>query len=436
MIIENAVKRYGLIEKGDKILIGFSGGADSVCLLHCLWGARERYGIQIFAAHVNHGLRGETADRDERFCAGMCERLGVPLFVKRADVRRYAEEKGISEETAGREVRYAFFDEVCAKNGINKTATAHHKNDLAETVVMNFIRGAGINGLSGIPPVRANIIRPLIDSLRSEIEEYCKRNGLEFVTDETNFQNVYRRNKIRLDLIPYIQREFNAGFVNSVAENARSIAADSEFIEGVADGEFEKSVVKTENGFYIEKKPLAYAIRSRVFMRMAQLCGARDIAGVHIRAVDALWEGSQTGKSCNLPCGVRARMEYGRLYIEKAADDGDEFEYKIETGVRCEIPEAGIAVTVTEDENGSFAFDGELCVRSRRAGDIFYPSGMKGSKKVKDYYVNEKIPAGERARMPLLVCGGRIAWIIGRRRDRRFFGKGWSVKVEKLDYSK
>lgn len=433
MIIDGAVETYGLIDKGDKILVGFSGGADSVCLLHSLWTACARYGAHIFAAHINHGLRGESAERDERFCRDMCERLGVPFFVKHADVRGYARERGISEETAGREVRYAFFDELCRKYEFDKIATAHHKNDLAETVVMNFIRGAGINGLSGIPPVRGNIIRPLIDTPRSEIEQYCREHGLEFVTDETNLESVYRRNKIRLELIPYIQKEFNSGFINSVAQNAKSIAADCEFLENVADEEYKKRVTKTKNGFCIRIEPLAEAVRSRIFMRMAAECGASDIAGVHIRAVDMLWQRGETGKSVNLPDGVCARTAYGVMYIEKAYSEADGFEYYIKVGQRTPIPEAGIAVTVVPDENGSFRLDGELCVRSRRSGDIFYPAGMKGRKKVKDYYVNEKIPSGERMTIPLLTCGGEIAWIIGRRRDRRFFGKGYSVLTEKLD---
>ncbi len=432
MIIDSAVERYGMIDKGDRIVVGFSGGADSVCLLHCLWSAREKYGIVVMAAHVNHGLRTDTADRDEDFCRSFCERLGIPFFAMHADVHAFALKNGISDEMAGRSVRYSFFDELCKKHDINKIATAHHKNDLAETILMNFMRGAGINGLSGIPPMRKNIIRPLIDTQRSEVEEYCRENGLEYVTDETNLENVYRRNKIRNELIPYIQKEFNNAFVGNVAENAKNIAADNELIEAIVDSEFEKRVQKEKNGYSVAIADIPEAVRRRLFIRMAELSGARDISGVHIRSVDMLWHRNETGKSCNLTCGVTAKTAYGRLYIGRKSDNTAYFEYDITIGERTVIPEAGIAVLVEQDESGTFAFEGRLAVRSRCAGDIFYPVGMKGRKKVKDYFVDEKIPADERATVPLLVCDGEIAMIIGKRRDRRFVGKGYSVKTEKL----
>lgn len=423
----------GLIEYGDKILVGFSGGADSVCLLHYLYTNREKLGIEVMAAHINHGLRENSADSDELFCKEFCEKRGISFFVKHADVRAVAKQNGVSEETAGRNVRYDFFNKICADYGINKIATAHHKNDLAETVVMNFIRGAGIKGLAGIPSVRDNIIRPMLDMTRKDVENYCRENKLDFVTDETNFENVYRRNKIRLDLIPYIQKEFNSGFVNSVTENAKNIADDNAFIEAAADSEFDKRVSKEKNGFSLIIDNIPNSIRRRIFIRMMERCGVRDIALVHIKNVDELWDKNETGKMCNLPSNTIAKTMYGRLYIVRACDKTEDFEYDIKIGECTAIPEAGITILVQKDDkNGTFMLDGDLKVRSRHSGDIFYPSGMKGKKKVKDYFVNEKIPSEERAKIPLLICGGEVAMIIGKRRDRRFIGKGYSVKIEKM----
>lgn len=423
----------GLIEYGDKILVGFSGGADSVCLLHYLYTNREKLGIEVMAAHINHGLRGNSADNDERFCKDFCEKRGIAFFSQRVDVKAVAKQTGISEETAGRKVRYDFFNKICTDYGINKIATAHHKNDLAETVVMNFIRGAGIKGLSGIPQIRGNIIRPMLDMTRNEVENYCKEYNLDFVTDETNFENIYRRNKIRLDLIPYIQKEFNGGFVNSVTENAKSISDDNAFIQEFADKEFNKRVRKEKNGFSLEIDNIPNSLRRRIFIRMMECCGVRDITFAHIKSVDDLWHKNETGKMCNLPDGVTAEILYGRLYIGGRRDKTDDFEYDIKIGECTEIPEAGITVLIQKDDkNGTFVLDGDLKVRSRRIGDVFYPSGMKGKKKVKDYFINEKIPAEERQKIPLLICGGEIAMIIGKRRDRRFIGKGYSVKIEKM----
>lgn len=422
----------GLIQQGDKILVGFSGGADSVCLLHYLHTNSARLGIEVFAAHINHGLRADSADSDERFCADFCARRGITLFTKHENVAAIAEKTGVSEETAGRNVRYAFFSQICAENGINKIATAHHKNDLAETVLMNFIRGAGINGLGGIPRRRGNIIRPMLDMTRGEVEQYCRENALEFVTDETNFESIYRRNKIRLELIPYIQKEFNGGFVNSVAENAKIIAEDNEFLENIARDEFKKRVKTEKNGLSIMIDNIDGCIRRRIFMRMMSECGAADISLVHINSVDELWRTNETGRRCSLPDGVIARTSYGRLHIEKECAAAADFEYDVKIGERTLIPEAGIAILVQpDDKNGTFALDGKLTVRCRRPGDVFYPSGMKGKKKVKDYFINEKIPSAQRSKIPLLLCGGEIVMIIGKRRDRRFVGKGYSIKIEK-----
>lgn len=169
------------------ILVGLSGGADSAALITVLCRLSEKYGYKVYAAHVNHCLRGDAADRDEDFSRQLAERLGAGFFSLRADVAKLAEERGISEEEAGRNVRYSFFDKIADENGIELIATAHHRNDNAETILMNFMRGSGVSGLSGIPYRRGRIIRPLLGVTRAEIERFCAENGIEYVTDATNF---------------------------------------------------------------------------------------------------------------------------------------------------------------------------------------------------------------------------------------------------------
>ena len=202
--IHEAIKRYNMIRRGDRILAALSGGADSVTLLHYLFIYKDILGITVEAAHVNHMLRGKEADRDELFCRSLCEDMGIKLHVKRADVRKIAKDKGLSEELCGRNIRYEFFDEIVNNSGM-KIATAHTLSDSIETMIFNLARGTGLKGLCGIPPVRKNIIRPLINCYRSDIENYCKEHNLDYVTDSTNLEDDYSRNFIRHNILPQLK---------------------------------------------------------------------------------------------------------------------------------------------------------------------------------------------------------------------------------------
>ena len=212
------------------VLVGLSGGADSAALLYLLCRLSEELGFAVYAAHVNHGLRGAAADADERFSEALCKLLGVEFRVLRADVKGEAEKRGMSEELAGRCVRYEFFDKLASEHNIDRIATAHHKNDNAETILMNFVRGTGIKGLCGIPYTRGKIIRPLLDCTRAEIERYCGENSIEYVTDMTNLDTVYTRNKARHILIPEIEREFNPAFVDTITHNAQLLMLEEDYM--------------------------------------------------------------------------------------------------------------------------------------------------------------------------------------------------------------
>ena len=199
--VKQTIKRYDLIKEGDSVLVGLSGGADSVALCHIL----HTMGINIVAAHLNHNIRGEEAKRDEEFAKTFAKKLGVRFVSKSVNVRELAKNTGMSDEMAGREARYAFFDDVCKSYGLTKIATAHNRNDRAETILMNLMRGSTMSGLSGIPYKRDNIIRPILDLTRAEIESYCDSMGLLYVTDSTNAADDYTRNKIRHKLLPLIE---------------------------------------------------------------------------------------------------------------------------------------------------------------------------------------------------------------------------------------
>lgn len=227
----NTIKKYNLISKNDKIVIGVSGGPDSMCLLHILNSLKQKLEFEIVVAHVNHMIR-EEADQETKYVQEYCEKIGVPCFVKRIDVIKKAENEKTGTEEAGRKARYDFFDEVLKEVNANKIAVAHNSNDNAETILMNIFRGSGTSGLKGIEPIRDNkFIRPLIECERKEIEEYCEVNKLEPKIDKSNFENIYTRNKVRNMLIPTIQKEFNANIIESLNKLSVLAREEEEFIQ-------------------------------------------------------------------------------------------------------------------------------------------------------------------------------------------------------------
>ncbi len=225
------IQKNHLIETGDKVIIGVSGGPDSICLLHILNEIKEILGITLYVAHVNHKIR-KNANLDEQYVQEFCKKINIPFFAKQIDVQKIAKQNKIGLEEAGRKARYDFFEEVFEKTKANKIATAHTANDNAETVIMHFIRGTGLNGLKGIEKTRQNkYIRPLIECTREEVEEYCEKNNLNPRIDETNEENIYTRNKIRNICIPYIKNEFNQNIVKTINRLAEIVTEEDEYLQ-------------------------------------------------------------------------------------------------------------------------------------------------------------------------------------------------------------
>lgn len=435
--IEKTNKKNALISKGDKILIGLSGGADSVCLTHALVCLKEKYNITLFTAHLNHGIRGEEAERDENFVKAFSESLGIKCFTLKADIPAIAKERKQSEETAGRQVRYEFFNKICAENGIDKIATAHNRNDNAETLLMNFMRGSGLSGLCGIPYRRDNIIRPILDVTREKIEAYCRENGLQYVTDSTNNTLDYTRNKIRHIFLPLIENDFNGNFVNTVSQNAGLIREDKEYIEKAAKTEYNKIVINSradiQSLLSLDNAVLRRVIRLMLKDKRQSLA---DMPSVYIEDVISIL-GKDSGTSVNLSDGFVARIEYGFLIIDKDTEKTDSFSYSLGIGESLYIPELNKTVKVSAAENrikdGAIYLGllkgAKVTVRNRREGDVFSPYGMTGSKKVKEYFINSKIPRGERDRVPIIEINGRIA-AVGDRIDRSFLFEDKGIKIE------
>ena len=305
--IRKAVADHNMLSEGDEVVTALSGGADSVSLLHSLCRLSSELGITVSACHVNHGLRGEEADSDMRFCQSLCEALGVKLHLLQTDVREFQQRHESIEETA-RRVRYEFFARVSEGK---KLATAHNENDSAETVLLNMLRGTGLKGLCGIPPVRGNIIRPLIYCSREEVERYCSDNGLAFVTDKTNLCDDYTRNKVRHNVLPELLK-INGSFLDTSARMQRNLREDSDFLESLAEKALAEA--KLEGGYSAEKlsqqpKP----IRSRAIRRILMDGGIEPSSLRISMAEEIILKGSGKINPCR---NKFVTVKKGRVFIE------------------------------------------------------------------------------------------------------------------------
>ncbi len=285
------IKKYKLIEAGDKIVLGVSGGPDSISMLNILNEIKDEFDFKIYVAHINHLIREEAID-DEKFVENYCKKNDISFFCKRAEVQKIAETQKIGTEEAGRNVRYEFFEEVCSKVGANKIAIAHNKNDKIETIIMHLLRGSGLSGLKGMQPIRDNkYIRPLIECERNEIEQYCEENKLEPRIDKTNFENEYTRNKIRNIVIPYIKNEFNPNIIEIIDRLSQVATDESDYIDNQAQNIYKKILVeKKEKEIILNWKEFnkqEKVIKNRIILyAVKQLLGStQGIEKVHIEAI-------------------------------------------------------------------------------------------------------------------------------------------------------
>ena len=267
--ILNTIKKYNLIENGDSIVIGVSGGPDSICLLHILNELKRDLNFKIVVAHINHMIRKE-ADEETEYVKEFCKKLNIECFVKKIDVVKIAEKEKLGTEETGRKIRYEFFEEVLNKTNSNKIATAHNNNDKVETIIMNLLRGSGVSGLKGIEPIRdKKYIRPLIEIERKDIEEYCKKNNLDPRYDKSNNENIYTRNKIRNIIIPYIENEFNPNILKTINRLSEVATEESKYLDEVTKEAFIQIKKEDKNEIVLDLKKfnnLDLVIKRRIIL--------------------------------------------------------------------------------------------------------------------------------------------------------------------------
>ena len=438
----NFIKEKNLINENDKVLVALSGGPDSVCLLHILCELKEKLKIDVGAAHVNHMLRGSDADNDENFTRNLCQGLNIEYYCKRVDIDIISKKNNISHELAGREERYKFFEELSLEKKYNKIAIAHNLNDNAETVLMRLMRGTGLDGLIGIRCKRdEKIIRPIMCLTRDEIERYIYENSIETCLDKTNLERDYSRNKIRLDLIPYMKRNFNEDLIKSINRMTTILDIDNDYIQKQVEVAYGK-YVKYNNNIVIDKLLFMehQAIVSRVIRKsLSQIANTNmNFEQKHISDLNNL-SLHGTGKKIDLPNGIVAENIYGDIIIKKKNKYKEEDKpcklLSIDEVLDREIEFKDYSIKFEKILNKNnkqisnndlikyFDYDKikeDVQVRTRKDGDKFKPLGMNGSKRLKDIYINLKIPRDKRDLIPLICFDSEIAWIVGYRVSETF----------------
>ena len=425
--IRRHITEHHLLQKGDKVLVALSGGADSVALLHILNSLKEELAIALYAAHFNHGIRGEEADRDESFCKALCEKMDVYFFTFQADVPSIAKRYGESVELCGRKMRYDFLQWVCDdKLGAAKIATAHHSDDNAETVLWNLTRGAGLSGLAGIPVKRDTIIRPLLCCTRAEIEAYCAENDLAYVTDSTNLSDDYTRNKLRHRVMPVL-RELNPSVGESIGRTSAILREADEYLSQISEKELKSAKIpygwSCERLLQCEPIILKYAVKNIL---------EKAAAPVDFQHTALIIEAMRSHCAVDIGGGYTVSCAQGILRIVPKMLSTDDFcvpilDYMKEHGTRIKIhdgllfeiaPPLGLS---SDKINNLLLLHGIPCaimtndtvIRRRRAGDTFTDPRRGVTKTLKKLFIELKIPRELRDTIPIVAEGSTVLWIEG-----------------------
>ncbi len=448
--IRNYINKNNMIKQDEKIIVGVSGGADSVCLLFILC---QLYGVDnIVGVHINHMLRGDDANKDEEYVVSLCGKLGIEIITFRKDILDMANSLGISTEEAGRKYRYECFNIVAADKDCEKIAVAHHKNDLAETVIFNMIRGSGLQGVAGIPSARGNIIRPLLDVSREEIENYLIEQNISYRIDETNNENDYTRNKIRNIILPQMI-DINSSAIEHINQFADTAKEYIEYVDDIINSIYSDIVTIKEGRYYVDinkinehpeliKKKVLY----RVIVSIANK--AKDITNAHVISVMELLD-NEVGKQVNLAYGIVGKRQYTDvvLYIKREevslADivlDEEITEYcngdvrikvrKFEYSSDYEIPKKQYTKAFDCDK---IKFN--LHFRSFKDEDYIIINNSGNRKKINRLFIDNKIPAIERENTLVIADGDSVLWALGIRASEGYKIDETTRTVIEIEYS-
>ncbi len=440
------IEKQGMLKPGDKVLIGVSGGPDSIALLHILWTLKDDMGIIPMVAHLNHQLRGGEADRDARSVREFSEKLGLPCFIEEADVRSYHKNSGLSLQEACREIRFSFYERLAGKLDAGRVALGHHADDQAETILLNLLRGAGISGLKGMSYIRGLYIRPLLEIRRREIEEYCLRLHLPVRQDSSNLKPVYTRNRIRLNLLPLLERDYNPQIIHTLVQLGNLCNQEDSYLEELALVNLEKIKVNGKNGMVALDNNTLRSLPAPLCRRVLRLAwdevtgDTKELSYHHIERLMELLHKKAGGRVAILPRGIRVLKTNNVLQFFREAEPVPVLPYKhslnvpgvtyipeIDLYIQAEVTCFRDAPPFAEISQNEALLDYDLIkyplyVRRRMEGDVFSPLGLGGTLKLKKFLIDSKIDRYKRDRIPLVVSGDDIIWVGGLRS-----GRNWKV---------
>jgi tRNA(Ile)-lysidine synthase len=443
--VKSTIFKHGMLQSGDRVIVGVSGGPDSILLLHVLNSLKKGFDTTLFVGHLNHLLRAEGT-KEAEFVKKTAQALGIPFFSIERDIKKLAKKRGRSIEETGRHERMQFFTDLSERLSATKIALGHQRDDQVETILMWLIRGCGPRGMLGMPASRSisqglAIIRPLIELEKKEIIAYLKENGIQYLTDQSNLQPLHVRNKIRLKILPDFL-SINPDFKEKVIGLSKLVAEDEDYIlQGVRRWKERVLIKQNEREVLILRKEISSAppsIKRRLLRKFIEEVkgDCLGISSPHIDSILHLITGRRPNARLDLPYGMVVLREYDTLRISKGPffkEEPLEFLYRIDPEGSTDIPEVSgrlemrISKNIPQDLKGDNfevwldwkRIEPPIVLRNRRVGDSFHPLGVRGKKKVKDLFIDRKVPLKERAKIPLLEDRNGIIWVIGFQIDER-----------------
>ena len=441
--VRRSLRRHALARAGSRVLVALSGGADSVALLHLLRGLEAQGELVVAgAAHLNHLLRGADADQDEAFCAALAARLNIPFVAERIDVAELARREKRSVEDAARLARYAFLERAADRLGADEIAVAHTRDDQAETFLLRLLRGSGTRGLGGIHPRAGRVVRPLLDIEREDLRRFLAEHHEPYREDASNADVAILRNRVRHELMPFLESRFSPAITDVLARNATLAREDEDFLRREAI-ETARGIVLTDDGsngegLRIDARALRSAPRalgSRVAHDvLCHLAGSRPVSFDHVQRLLALATEGGRDASISLP-GQHAVREGDVILLRSGPPapgaEANSFSFPLSIPGEVESVSQGWAIVAEQagtDGGGSRRYSAKgpevavaaaavalpLGIRNRRPGDRFHPLGAPGTRKLQDFLVDRKVPREDRDRLPLVVdARDRIVWVVG-----------------------
>ena len=449
MSLVEKVETTNLIKYNDRIVIGVSGGPDSVCLFDILVKLRDKYNLKLFVVHINHSIRKE-ADIEQEYVRDLSKRFNVQFFYKKIDVKKVAESEKKSLEEVARNIRYREFFKIKADVNANKIAVAHNANDNIETMLMNLSRGAGIVGLCGIQEENGDIIRPLLSITREEILEYVNSNEIKVFFDKTNSESEYTRNKIRNIIIPEFIK-INPNFIETASRSLSILEGQKNILLSMIDEKYKE--VRLDKGVLNKSKllELPYELQLEVLRKGINEYNGNlvDISFNNLNNAMNIISSSQSGRTIEIFPNLKIEISYDVLKFYNSDKEDVEFCYEVNFDGETYIPELNKKIiskivnvsevpSKFEDKNKCF-FDIEkigkkVYVRNKREGDSFLPTGMLGRKTIKKFFSDLKISSDERNKIPLIVTDDEVVWVIGYRSSRKFLKDKTTKEVIILEY--